>query len=39
MSELSTLTERIADVELENPVRISNFQTLYELTVLLMSIV
>ena len=39
MSELLTLTERIADVELENPIRISNFQTLYELTVLLMSIV
>lgn len=39
MKDLLTLTERIADVELENPIRISNFQTLYELAILLVSIV
>jgi len=37
--QILTLTERIADVRYNNPVRISNFQTFYELTILLMSMV
>ncbi len=39
MKDLLTLTERIANVELENPIRISNFQTLYELAILFISMV
>ena len=39
MSErLLTLTERMTDVRY-NPIRMSKFQTLYELTILLMSLV